>query len=166
MTTAADALQLNLQVATAAAAAVPGRDEFCRWVNATLAAAPGAASEPQCVTVRLVEAAESQRFNARYRGIERPTNVLAFPAAGSPVAVEPAAEHELGDLLICWPLVQAEATDQGKTCIAHLAHLTVHGTLHLLGYDHENGADAATMEGLEQRIMRDLEFANPYEADA
>jgi probable rRNA maturation factor len=159
------AARLNLQLAIADAAAVPAPAEFSRWVNATLPAARAPALLPQCVTVRLVEAAESQRFNGCYRGIDQPTNVLAFPAGRSPVTLQPAEEQELGDLLICWPVVQAEATAQGKSCCAHLAHLTVHGTLHLLGYDHQNDADAAIMEGLEQRIMRDLEFANPYEAD-
>jgi probable rRNA maturation factor len=113
-----------------------------------------------------VEAAESQRFNARYRGVDRPTNVLAFPAGATPVPAELAEEWELGDLLICWDLVQAEAAEQGKSWLAHLAHLTVHGTLHLLGYDHETAADAVMMEGLEQRIMLDLEFANPYATDS
>ena len=113
------------------------------------------------VGVRLVDAGESQRMNHRYRGRERPTNVLAFPQ--DPVPGLPAEEAlPLGDLIVCMPLVHSEAAAQDKTPLAHLAHLIVHGTLHLLGLDHQDPAAAEHMEGLEREILAGLGFEDPY----
>ena len=102
--------------------------------------------------------AESRRLNARYRGRDRPTNVLSFPAERIPGA--PA--QPLGDLVICPAVLRAEARLQGKSLRAHWAHLIVHGTLHLLGYDHEDSGEAQRMERREITLLRRLGFANPY----
>ena len=110
------------------------------------------------VCVRICDAAESRRLNAEYRGKDKPTNVLSFPAELElPDGLAP-----LGDLAICWPVVVDEAHDQGKSTSDHLLHLFVHGVLHLLGFDHEEDAAAADMEALEISILSALNIADPY----
>ena len=112
------------------------------------------------LVIRIVDEAESRALNRQYRGIDRPTNVLSFPFEAPP---QVPSDH-IGDLVICAPVVEREAADQGKPLEAHWAHMVVHGVLHLLGYDHETDEDAATMEGLEIAILGRLGFPNPYEA--
>ncbi|MEQ8661979.1 MAG: rRNA maturation RNase YbeY, partial [Gammaproteobacteria bacterium] len=110
------------------------------------------------LTVRVVGRRESRALNRRFRGIDKPTNVLSFPAHGL-AAVAP---DLLGDIIICAPLVAEEARARGKTPRAHWHHLVVHGVLHLLGYDHVDAAAAHTMEDLEREIMAGLGFGDPY----
>jgi probable rRNA maturation factor len=121
--------------------------------------------------VRVVGAAESRRLNARYRGKDKPTNVLSFPPSPlpEPVSSAPAARgalradaRPLGDLVFCAQVVRSEARQQGKLLQAHWAHLVVHGALHLIGYDHEREAEAKRMERREVAVLRRLGFANPY----
>jgi probable rRNA maturation factor len=104
---------------------------------------------------------ESRRLNARYRGRDKPTNVLSFPVAELP-AGPPGPARPLGDLVICPEVLRAEAREQHKSLRAHWAHLVVHGTLHLAGYDHERPADANRMERREIAVLRRLGFPNPY----
>ncbi len=132
---------------------LPADADFTRWVRAVLKGR-GAAE----LVIRIVDAAESRRLNRRWRGKDRATNVLSFPA-GLPTGVPLPL---LGDLVMCAPLVVREAAEQGKSPAAHWAHLTVHGSLHLLGYDHENEAQAAVMESLEAAILGTLDFPDPY----
>lgn len=140
--------RLSLSVQFAATADVlPTRPEVRKWVRATR---PGAAQ----VTVRFVDAVEGRRLNAQYRGKDYPTNVLTFPYGRDPVLA--------GDLVLCLPVVQREAAEQGKPPAAHFAHLIVHGMLHLQGYDHENGAEADIMERKERDILEQLGFPDPY----
>jgi probable rRNA maturation factor len=110
------------------------------------------------VTVRLVGWPESRRLNENFRGKAGATNVLAFPAT----AMSAAGTAELGDLVICLPLVYREAREQRKRPLQHLAHLVIHGTLHLLGHDHTRGPRARKMETAEVRILRRLGFPDPY----
>lgn len=110
------------------------------------------------VCIVLVDEDESQALNARYRGQRKPTNVLSFPMQ----LPEQVGERVLGDLVICAPVVEREAREQGKPAQAHWAHMVVHGMLHLQGYDHEAESDATAMEALEIRILADLGFENPY----
>ncbi len=132
---------------------LPADADFTRWVRAALRGR-GAAE----LVIRIVDATEGRRLNRRWRGKDRATNVLSFPA-GLPVGV---ALPLLGDLVICAPVVAREAAEQGKTPAAHWAHLTVHGTLHLLGYDHATEAQAVVMEPLETAILGTLGFPDPY----
>ncbi len=104
----------------------------------------------------------SRRLNRTWRGKDKPTNVLSFPAADGEARPKD-APRLLGDVVLAGGVVAAEAEAQGKRLSAHLAHLVVHGVLHLLGHDHERDRDAKRMEALEIRILRTLGVANPYE---
>ncbi|GAA0695927.1 rRNA maturation RNase YbeY [Marinobacterium maritimum] len=114
------------------------------------------------VCIRVVDADESQALNAEYRGKDKPTNVLSFPfevPPGVPVTL-------LGDLVICAEVVAREAEEQQKALLHHWAHMVVHGTLHLLGFDHINDDEAEEMEALERNLLARLDIADPYQADA
>jgi probable rRNA maturation factor len=113
------------------------------------------------VTIRIVDEAESQQLNFDYREKDKPTNVLSFPFQCPPGIELPL----LGDLVICAQVVAREAAEQQKTLQAHWAHMVVHGSLHLLGFDHINDADAEEMEAEEIEILQALGFANPYLID-
>ena len=110
------------------------------------------------LSVRVVGMARSRSLNARYRHKDKPTNVLSFGGAG----LSPDGKQYLGELVICAPVVAREAVTQGKSVEAHWAHMTVHGVLHLLGFDHEHGEDARKMEAREVQILDRLGFSNPY----
>ena len=111
------------------------------------------------LSVLLCEDAAIRRLNAQWRGQDKPTNVLSFPAAGSSL---PGAPLLLGDIAVAWETTRREADQEGKTLEAHLAHLLVHGVLHLLGHDHATDPQAEAMEGLERRILERLGIADPY----
>ncbi len=132
-----------------------------RWAEQALAVA--AMQQTWEITVRIVDTVESQDLNRDYRGKDKPTNVLSFPSELPDYLIEALGCHPLGDLVICWPVVEHEAHEQGKTVLDHLAHLVVHGTLHLLGHDHETSdADAEHMENLERQALAALGIADPY----
>ena len=137
----------------------PDEDDIRRWVEAVLAAEARAADVE--LTVRIVDEAEMAELNARYRHKTGPTNILSFPFEAPP-GVE---LNLLGDLVVAAAVVQREAREQGKTETAHWAHMIVHGTLHLLGYDHSQPAEAEDMEAREIRILHQLGYSNPYLLD-
>lgn len=132
----------------------PAARLMARWANAALGTR-GAGHE---MALQVVSAPRMRVLNRRYRGKDKPTNVLAFPASPSP-GVRP---QPLGDVVICAAVLRREAREQGKSETAHWAHLVVHGTLHLAGYDHEVDADAGRMERREIAVLKRLGFANPY----
>jgi probable rRNA maturation factor len=135
-------------------------------IRAWAAAALGRRAPGGELAVRIVGSAESRRLNAHYRGRDRATNVLSFPASGPgrhrPGATPAAPPRPLGDLVLCAPVLRAEARGQRKSVRAHWAHLIVHGSLHLIGYDHERPRDARRMERREVAVLKRLGFANPY----
>ena len=149
------AATLNVDVSYAARRPwVPRREQFRTWAAAALAGR-------DCVdllSVRVVGAARSRSLNARYRNKDRPTNVLSFTGAGR----SPDGSIDLGELVICAPVVAREATAQRKTSASHWAHMTVHGVLHLLGFDHERDAEAREMASREAQILERLGFSDPY----
>lgn len=137
----------------------PTLNEFQRWAGAVLGDRPG----PFGLAVRIVDENEMRQFNARYRERDYATNVLSFPADLPDGLPEEIRCSQLGDLLICAPVVAREAA-QGKLAEKdHWAHLTIHGILHLLGYDHEQDDDANVMEALETRILATLGITDPYQ---
>jgi probable rRNA maturation factor len=133
---------------------LPSVAKLRHWARSALAGRRRAAE----LSIRIVDAAESRALNRRYRGKDRPTNVLAFPAELPPELELPL----LGDLVICREVVEAEAAAQHKPLDAHWAHMVVHGTLHLVGYDHESDDEAATMEAAETEILAELGWPDPY----
>ena len=147
-------IELDLQIATDAAD-LPSEAQFRHWVEKAL---DGRRAEAE-LTIRIVDDAESAELNETYRGKQGPTNVLSFPFEAPPGVELPL----LGDIVICAPKVAREAIEQGKPLQAHWAHLTLHGCLHLLGYDHIEPEEAEAMEALETELLAALGYANPYE---
>jgi probable rRNA maturation factor len=135
---------------------VPASASFRRWIEAALKGARRRKATE--VSVRIVDAEEGQALNLQYRGRDYATNVLSFP-----VELPPGVDLPLiGDLVICAPVVAREAAEQGKKAADHWAHLTIHGTLHLLGYDHMDEAEAEAMEALETKVLAGLGISDPY----
>jgi len=126
---------------------LPTARQFRKWAKAALRVDTE-------VAIRIVDEAEGRMLNRTYRNKDYATNVLTFPLTEEP--------HLMGDIIICAPVVAAEAKAQNKELHAHYAHLTVHGILHLHGYDHETEAQAELMEGLETAIVTKLGYASPY----
>jgi probable rRNA maturation factor len=137
---------------------VPAKPEIVSWIRSAVTEAR--VSEPVDVSVRIVGEAEARNLNQQYRNSDYATNVLSFPSGH---AVWPAeVPRPLGDIVICGPVVQRESDELGKSNADHWAHMLVHGTLHLLGFDHEADAEAATMEALETRILASRGVGDPY----
>ena len=148
---------VDLQIATENIEGLPTEEQIVQW--ATAAVQPE--GDEVEMTVRIVDEAESHELNLTYRGKDRPTNVLSFPFE-CPDEVELPL---LGDLVICRQVVEREAAEQEKPLMSHWAHMVVHGSLHLLGYDHIEDDEAEEMESLETQIMQGLGFDDPYLAE-
>lgn len=149
--------QLELDVHFAVSpVGLPNAEQFAHWVAAALRCGPRVAQ----IGLRVVDEAEGRSLNHDYRGKDSATNVLSF--ALNEGEETPANLPLFGDIVLCAPVVAAEAAEQHKTLAAHYAHLTVHGVLHLRGYDHANDAEAESMEALETAILARLGYANPY----
>ncbi|AZQ11459.1 rRNA maturation RNase YbeY [Shewanella khirikhana] len=133
---------------------LPTQAQFETWVRVAL----GNTMDEAELTIRIVDASESQQLNHDYRGKDKPTNVLSFPFEAPPGIELPL----LGDLVICASVVENEALEQQKALEAHWAHMVVHGCLHLLGYDHIEDAEAEEMESLETTLITGLGFPDPY----
>ena len=131
-----------------------------RAVEAALSVTQEAPQAPVEVSVLLSDDAGVRELNLTWRGLDKATNVLSFPSGGTP---GPEGVRQLGDIALAFETVAREAADEGKSLAAHVAHLIVHGTLHLLGYDHETGEeDADAMEALEIEALARLGVLNPY----
>lgn len=135
--------------------AIPSADNLTLWANAVLSAED---LREQEVTIRFTDEAESQQLNSDYRQKDKPTNVLSFPFEAPP-GVE---MNLLGDLIICAPVISREANEQEKAVEHHYAHMTIHGILHLLGYDHITDEDADVMESKEIAILASMGIEDPY----
>ena len=133
---------------------LPSQDELQKWINLALPSD----QQYHAITIRVVDRAESQALNTKYRHETKPTNILSFPFD----APEGFQSDLLGDLVVCPSIIEAEASSQHKSLTAHWAHLIIHGTLHLLGFNHLNGKDAAIMEAKEIELLTKLNFPNPY----
>jgi probable rRNA maturation factor len=138
---------------------VPSPLSFRRWVDAALAGAKR--RKPAELAIRIVGTREGRTLNREYRDKDYATNVLSFPAELPPGVNLPL----IGDLAICAPVVARETIEQGKAARDHWAHMTVHGVLHLLGYDHIDDGEAEIMEALEKRILAKLGIDDPYAAE-
>lgn len=139
----------------------PSEAEVQSWVTRAIEGVGPPLPGTTEVSVRIVDADEMQELNRDFRGADKPTNVLAFPTGDQPMI--PKAEHRnLGDIAICAAVVAGEAETQGKRPDDHWAHMIVHGTLHLLGFDHIEDRDAAEMEAWEVRILSSHGIDNPY----
>lgn len=141
-------LSLSVQYASSAKN-LPTRPQFRRWINAAL-------RRDVQIALRVVDETEGRELNRNFRGKDYATNVLTFTYdEQTPL---------YGDIVICAPVVQKEAREQDKDLHAHYAHLAIHATLHLQGYEHDDEQDATTMEQLETAIMLKLGYADPYQA--
>ncbi|MDN3609309.1 rRNA maturation RNase YbeY [Vibrio ostreicida] len=150
-------IELDLQIAVEQEKGLPHFDDIQRWLSCAIKPFQAEAE----VTVRIVDEQESHQLNHEYRGKAKPTNVLSFPFEAPPgIDID-----LLGDLVICRQIVEQEAQTQSKPLMAHWAHMVVHGSLHLLGYDHIDDDEAEEMESLETEIMQDMGFEDPYLAE-
>lgn len=159
-------LVLNLQNATQRKE-LPSPQQFKKWLSAVLTFHD--ITNAIEITVRLVTPKESTNLNYRYRHKQSPTNILSFVNDDNAIYFYPKAANDtqaplyLGDLVICVALVKKEAHEQDKSFLAHFAHLIIHGTLHCLGYTHDDNKKRVIMENTETTIMQQLGFPNPYE---
>ena len=150
-------IELDLQIACDSADQLPSEAEYSRW----LTHAVSRFKEQAEVTIRIVDEQESHQLNLDYRGKDKSTNVLSFP-----FEAPPGFEIDLlGDLVICRQVVEREAKEQNTPLDAHWAHMVVHGSLHLLGYDHIEDDEAEIMESLETDIMQHMGYDDPYAAE-
>ncbi|CCN35896.1 putative metallopeptidase [Vibrio nigripulchritudo SO65] len=150
-------IELDLQLAVENENGLPSEAQLNEWLTKTVSQFQKDAE----VTIRIVDEEESHQLNHEYRGKDKPTNVLSFP-----FEAPPGIEMDLlGDLIICKQVVELEAKEQEKTMLAHWAHMVVHGSLHLLGYDHIEDEEAEEMESLETEIMQSMGFEDPYLAE-
>ncbi|WP_367680374.1 rRNA maturation RNase YbeY [Candidatus Fukatsuia anoeciicola] len=145
---------LDLQIACVNKQNLPSKTTFQSWLDAVLLQFQTVFE----VTIRLVDNTESHYLNLTYRSKDKATNILSFPFEAPAKIVSPL----LGDLVICRQLIEQEARQQNKILLAHWAHIVVHGTLHLLGYDHITDDKAKKMEILETKIMQTLGYLDPY----
>ena len=147
-------LDLDIQVAVEGHT-LPSEEQIEQWVLTALA---GRVDKPCEMCVRICDPSESQSLNNEYRGKNKPTNVLSFDIE----APDDLPVKLLGDLVICAEVVETEASEQGKPLFDHWTHMVLHGTLHLLGYDHINDEDAQVMESLETELLASLNISDPY----
>lgn len=135
---------------------LPSLEQLTHWVGCVFSRHPE--DERLELTIRLVDSAESQTLNRDYRGKDKPTNVLSFPFENPPGMTLPL----LGDLIICHDVVAQEASEQQKPLTHHYAHIVIHGTLHLMGYDHIDEQEAEEMEQIERELLASLDIPDPY----
>lgn len=142
---------------------IPDNEQVQLWAERAVANSGDETDKDAQMTVRIVNEEEITRLNSAYRHKASATNVLSFPFQSPPGMPEEESVNVLGDVVVCASVVNREAEQQRKTGTAHWAHMIIHGTLHLLGYDHQDDQQAKNMETLETAILAELGFSNPYE---
>lgn len=144
----------------------PDNKTIQHWIETTLnymhAIKPCILQDIIAITVRIVDKPDIQKLNKDYRKKDKPTNVLSFPSALPSFLLSSLDEYPLGDIILCAPVIEQEAQDHHKVLLHHWAHMIVHSTLHLLGYDHVEKQEAEKMELYESAILHQLGFPNPY----
>lgn len=153
-------VQVDIEVASTSRQ-IPDSALIEQWIGAALAQVEDFNRDDAEVSLYIVDENEGQELNQQYREKNYPTNVLSFPAD----LPEELNLPLLGDLVVCAPVVEREAVEQNKPLAAHWAHMLVHGTLHLLGFDHIDDDEAEAMEALETRILTSLGFDAPYASE-
>ena len=144
-------MKINLQIATKEKN-IPKLSLFNLWANTV-------SKDKKQITIKIVDTFEIKELNNKFRKKDEPTNVLSFPLEKADKVF---FENELGDIAICASVIEKEAKEQNKSIMDHWAHITIHGILHLLGYDHIKNSDAKKMEALEEEILKNLNIKNPY----
>jgi probable rRNA maturation factor len=156
------AVTVDVQIASSVES-IPDEKLIHSWIEEAISSSGSAGESSREISVRVVDEKEGRTLNNQFRQQDKATNVLSFPAVGAGESgLPPELSQSLGDIVICGPVVEREAAEQGKEVASHWAHLLVHGTLHLLGYDHEADADANLMEKLETKILATRGIADPY----
>ena len=136
---------------------LPSTEQLEQWANLSL----NDMDEETELTIRIVDEEEAMELNSKWRSKPEPTNVLSFPVDANTV-LKP---RLLGDIVICAPVIAREAQEQGKSMDSHFAHMVIHGTLHLLGYDHIEEEQAIKMEAIEVNMLKTLQINNPYKTN-
>lgn len=156
-------LTLELQIATQQADDLPSQSQMQLWLQTALTVAYSDAFVS--LSLRVVDLDEMQQLNSQYRGRNYATNVLSFPFTCEDETILDELDGYIGDVAICWPVVKKEAIEQGKSLNAHFAHMLIHATLHLCGYDHIDPLEAQKMEALEVSLLSRHGIANPYKIE-
>lgn len=151
-------ISAEIEFENASGQQTPNKELFKSWAYAALSCTEEKQTDAE-LSIRIVDEEEMTQLNSQFREQDKSTNVLSFPA-DIPAELE---LNILGDIAICAPVIEREATEQHKVLEAHYAHMTVHGTLHLLGHDHIKETDAEQMEALETLILNNLGYGNPYQ---
>ena len=152
---------LTVDIQVACDGDIPAEAVIQSWVTAALGRSGRSVNRPCEIAVRIVDAEEIKTLNQLYRKQDKATNVLSFPGGEIDGLPDDAAQM-LGDIVVCAPIIAREASEQGKAPVDHWAHMLVHGTLHLLDFDHTNAAEAAEMEALETSILAAGNVTDPY----
>ena len=152
---------VEVQIASEAMS-VPMESEIRLWLQHAVSAASDGDTAEYEVVVRVVDEQEGRELNRQFREQDKATNVLSFPSGVDLATRSNAGPRLLGDVVICGPVVEREAAEQGKDPLNHWRHMLVHGALHLLGYDHQTEAEAAQMEALERDVLASRGIADPY----
>jgi len=154
---------LTVDVQVACDGEIPAKAIIQKWVSTALGQSGRSVNRSCEIAVRIVDAEEIQTLNQLYREQDKATNVLSFPG-GEIDGLPDDAARMLGDIVVCAPIIAREAVEQGKLPADHWAHMLVHGTLHLLGFDHTNDSEAAEMEALEKSILAAGNVTDPYQS--
>jgi len=156
------AVVVDVQIASTVRS-VPEEHSIHSWIEAAISCSGDKGAAGREISVRVVDEEEGRALNKQFRQQDKATNVLSFRGvAAGESGLPPELEQSLGDIVVCGPVVEREAAEQGKDVTNHWAHLLVHGALHLLGYDHETDRDAALMEKLESGILATHGIGDPY----